>query len=151
MGVGVDGFDGAAGQQLDVVADIEVAVVHARRLGVGLAAQDGLGEWWSLVGQLVFVADEDDTPVEAGGACAFSGVGAGEAGADDDERLVSGHGQRFLWVDEGRGASGQRWGDLVARSWRCSDHEPLGVGELRAAFGEPAPGGGRARSVSRTP
>ena len=84
-GVDVEGLDGAAGQQLDVVGDVEVLVVDACRLGCRLAAQHRLGQRRSFVGQFVLVADEDDPPVEAGRACGFCRLGAGEAGADDHE------------------------------------------------------------------
>ena len=62
----VEGLDRAAAEQLDVVGVVVVGVVDAGRLGVGLAAQHGLGQRRPLVRQLRLVADEDDSTVEAG-------------------------------------------------------------------------------------
>ena len=102
--VGVEGFDGASRQQLDVVGRIEALVVDACRLRRDLAAQHRLGQRGSLVRGFVLVADEHDTPVEAGGAGTFSRFGAGNAGADDHERGVGRH-RRLTPA----GGWGRRW------------------------------------------
>ena len=62
----VERGDLAAAEQLDVVGVVVAGVVDAGRLGVGLAAQHGLRQRRPLVWQLRLVADEDDSPVEAG-------------------------------------------------------------------------------------
>ena len=59
VGRTVERLDGAAGQQLDVAARVEVVVVHSGRLRSLLAAQHRLGERWALVRRRRFVADED--------------------------------------------------------------------------------------------
>ena len=89
--VEVEALDGAPHQELDVVVCVEAVVVDAGRLGRRLAAQHGFGQRGSLVGQLPLVADEDDATVEACGAGAFGRLGAGQAGADDDEGRVECH------------------------------------------------------------
>ena len=132
-------------------AHVEVAVVHACRLRVGLAAQDGLGQWWSLVGQLVFVADEDDTPVEAGAAGAFGGVGAGQAGADDDERLVSGHGHVSYGLMRRRRSSRPRWATRSASSCGAAITTGSGWASWAPPLSSQRPVAVRTRSVSWAP
>ena len=86
----------AAEVQFDVVLRVEVTVVHVRGLPAGLTAQVLLGQRRPLVGALVLGADQQDAPFEAIAAQRLGGLGAGQAGADDDVGLVSGH-EGSLW------------------------------------------------------
>ena len=94
----VERFHGATGEQLDVVARVEVVVVHAGRLGGGLAAQHGLGERRALVRRCRLVADENHSTVEAVRAGALGRLGAGQARSDDDQAVFCGHCRRLFVV-----------------------------------------------------
>ena len=74
-----------------LVLGVEALVVDVDLLAAGLAAQVVLGQRRPLVGALVLGADQHEAAVEALGAQGLGGLGAGEAGADDDVGLVSGH------------------------------------------------------------
>ena len=95
-GTDVERLDGATGEQLDVVRPVVAIVVDPRRLGRGLAAQDGLGERRAFVRRRRFVADEHDTTVEPGRTGALGRLGASQAGTDDDETLIRGHRRRLF-------------------------------------------------------
>ncbi len=58
---------------------------------VGFAPQVVLGQRRSLVGTGWFVTDEHDSAIEAFAAQGFGGLGAGQAGAHNDERLRCRH------------------------------------------------------------
>ncbi len=71
---------------------VEAFVVDVDLLAADLSAQVVLRQRRALVGALVFRADQHDAPVEAVLAQRLGGLGAGEAGADDDMGLLTGHG-----------------------------------------------------------
>jgi len=88
-GLRVDRRHGRARLKLDVVLGVEVGRVHVRLLALGLAAEVLLGQRRALVGPLGLGADQDDPPVEAAVAQLLSRLGAGQAGADDHECLLT--------------------------------------------------------------
>ena len=75
------------GDQLDVVVAVEGLGMDERLLPWGLPAQVVLGQRRALVGSLGLCADQHQPAVEALIAQRLRGAGAGEAGADDHERL----------------------------------------------------------------
>ena len=87
----IDCFHRSPAEQLNSVRLVEVAVVHPRRLGNGLATEHGFGQRGPFVGRNGLVADEHDAAVVAAGAGAFGGLGPGETGPDDDERAIRCH------------------------------------------------------------
>ena len=82
----------AAEAQLDVVLGVEALVVDVDPLASGLAAQVVLRQRRALVRALVLGADKHQAPFEAFVSQCLSGLGGGQAGADDHECLLSGHG-----------------------------------------------------------
>ena len=72
-----------------LVLGVEALVVDVDLLAAGLAAQVVLGQRRPLVRALVLGADQQQAPVEALCAQGLGGLGAGQAGADDDEGLVT--------------------------------------------------------------
>ncbi len=83
---------GGAEAQVDVVRGVEALVVDVDLLAPGLAAQVLLGQRRPLVRALRFAADQHQAPFEALASQRLGRLGAGEAGADDHECLVTGHG-----------------------------------------------------------
>ena len=56
-----------------------------------LAGEKFLGQWRSLVGQILLVGDQHDLPVESFLAQCFGSLGSAESAADDDESLRVDH------------------------------------------------------------
>ena len=81
---------------------VEALVVDEDLVAAGLAAQVVLGQRRALVGTVELGADEHDAPVEALGPQGLGGLGAGQAGADDQERLLRGHGSPRVAACAGR-------------------------------------------------
>ena len=63
--------------------------MDVQAVAVGLAAQVRLGQRRPLVRPLALVAEQHEAAVEALGAQGLGGLGAGQAGADDDEGGVA--------------------------------------------------------------
>ena len=82
----------SAEAQLDVVPGVEALVVDVDLLAADLATQVLLGQRRALVGPLVLGPDQHHAPVEALVAQGLGRLRAGQARADDHERLVTGHG-----------------------------------------------------------
>src|SRR5581483_10638645 len=95
-GLRVEGRDRGREAKLDLALGVEVLLVDVG-LAVGLAAQIVLGERRALVGSLRFGADQNDAAVEALLAQGLGRLGAGEAGADDDEGSLGWHCQLTSW------------------------------------------------------
>ena len=73
--------------QVDVVLGVPVVGMHERLVEFGLALQVVLGQRRPLVGQVGLGAEERDAAGEALVAQRLDGLGAGQAGSDDDERF----------------------------------------------------------------
>src|SRR3712207_3392397 len=67
-------------------------VVDEGAVAAGAAEQVLLGQRRPLVGPLGFGADEHDRPVEPLLPQRLGGLGAGQSGTDDDERVLCAHG-----------------------------------------------------------
>ena len=104
----------AAQAQLDVVVGVEALAVDVDAVAVGLAAQVVLRQRRALVRALVLGADEHQAPLEALVSQGLSGLGAGQAGADDHECLLSGHGKSSRSGPGTPGGSGGRRGSRRA-------------------------------------
>src|SRR5207248_8098495 len=90
--VGVERDGGGVGAQFDVVVGVEVLVVEIDLWAGRGAAQVVLGQRRTFVGPFGFLADEHDAAVETFSAERLGGIGAGQAGTDDDEGVGFGHG-----------------------------------------------------------
>jgi hypothetical protein len=77
---------------------VEARVVDIDGLALDFAAQVLLGQRRPFVGALVLGPYQDQAPLEAFGPQGLGGLCAGEAGADDQERLVGGHANRTASV-----------------------------------------------------
>jgi hypothetical protein len=84
----VEGGDGAATDDVDVVGGVVVRIVHEGGRRIVLAAQHGLRQRRAFVREMRFRADDDNPTVEPVGACALRSFGAGEAPADDDDASI---------------------------------------------------------------
>ena len=90
----IETHDVLAAAQLDPVLLVERSFVHVGLLAIGLAAQVLLGQRRALVRTLRLGTQQHETAVVALLAQGLGCFCTGEAGADDNERLlVSGHGR----------------------------------------------------------
>ena len=102
--------------QLDVIGRVEALGVDLGVGGAAVARQVALRERRSLVGPPRLLGDQDDAPLEALLAQRRGGLGAGQAAADDHERLAVRHG--FLQSGTGTpgACAGRREGARAART-----------------------------------
>ena len=144
--VGVERYRGRVGAELDVLVGVEARVVDEDLVAVALAAQVVLGQRGPFVGAFGLLADEHDAPIEAVGAQGLGGLGAGEAGADDDNGVGCGHGSSLVGSGGGRMAGGAVWvpGRLCTRA-RRSGASPSACGD-----GVTGSARGPARTVRRS-
>jgi hypothetical protein len=105
---GVEADDYATQLQFDVVVGIEALFVDVDVFAPALAAHVVLGEGRAFVGALVLGADQHEAPFEALVAQGLGGLGAGQAGTDDDVGLVRRHGMSLRSGPGTLGVCGRR-------------------------------------------
>ena len=77
--------------QFDVMLGVVTLIVDVDPVASDVAAQVVLGQRWPFVGALVLGPDQHEAPVEALGPQGLCRLGAGEAGANDHESLLTVH------------------------------------------------------------
>ncbi len=83
MPLSIDGGHHRSPEQLDPVSFVVAGVLDPVRL-IPLAEDQSLGQWWALVRQVVFRANQQDLAIEAPLTQADRRGSAAKRGTDDD-------------------------------------------------------------------